>query len=598
MTQHRPNRIDFTEDECLQNVERAIDAVRRLVERDRLKDEEELPENPSRAAPPEDEAEPRFYFAAAARHAEPHEREKLPSARPRTLAEVDDAEDDNRPARRRRPLLWTTTAVSAAALMTAALFVPSLQPSLGTHGWTASWAAPVSAVSAVLGGSKRALDAAVVPMSAPAGSEIPAVRSTGSVVLAQATGSPEPELLSATPDFEPITSPFEQPAGFLERQETGLGTSLDSLSDIPAATGVAESVAAEPLEEPAQGTATPSEAVAEPSPPAAEPQTQPVPVTVEMPALPIEPVLPVASTPAPAAPEPAAREAAMPPDPAAEASTARALVEPAPEVEPEPAAPVREIASTEPPVVEEPAAPPAIALPLPVTAVPSMAAAERLAEMAEALAAERKAALERERERADALARELAHVREELGSLKTATVPSWIALPAPPLLLGPSLPPEPPSNGQAGVPEPTETGTATVQAAPAAGSAPARTPVPSIAEPAPREAAAPSAPSSRPIGPSKLPIAEEKRMMERAIALLQNRDVSAARLVLERGVGLGSSRAAFVLAQTYDPKMLEEWEIIGVQGDAKRAFDLYSRAYESGVADAEARIREMQASVR
>jgi hypothetical protein len=228
-----------------------------------------------------------------------------------------------------------------------------------------------------------------------------------------------------------------------------------------------------------------------------------------------------------------------------------------------------------------------------------MAAAERLAEMAEALAAERKAALERERERADALARELAHVREELGSIKTATVPSWIALPAPPPLFGTPLAPEPSSGAQAGVPEPTETGSAAVQAAPVPEAATPVSPALSSIEPAARGGGAVSpAPAPRQIGPLRLPIAEEKRMMERALALLQNRDVSAARLVLERGVGLGSSRAAFVLAQTYDPKKLEEWEIIGVQGDAKRAFDLYSRAYESGVADAEIRIREMRASVR
>jgi hypothetical protein len=46
---------------------------------------------------------------------------------------------------------------------------------------------------------------------------------------------------------------------------------------------------------------------------------------------------------------------------------------------------------------------------------------------------------------------------------------------------------------------------------------------------------------------------EIARLTARANALLAQRDIASARIVLERAVDLGSAKAAFALAETYDP---------------------------------------------
>ena len=68
------------------------------------------------------------------------------------------------------------------------------------------------------------------------------------------------------------------------------------------------------------------------------------------------------------------------------------------------------------------------------------------------------------------------------------------------------------------------------------------------------------------------------RMIERAQKLIALADVNGARLLLERSLALGDERAAFPLAQTYDPRVLAERGLRGVQGDAAKARTLYLRA--------------------
>ena len=68
------------------------------------------------------------------------------------------------------------------------------------------------------------------------------------------------------------------------------------------------------------------------------------------------------------------------------------------------------------------------------------------------------------------------------------------------------------------------------------------------------------------------------RMIERAQKLIALADVNGARLLLERSLALGDERAAFPLAQTYDPRVLSERGLRGVQGDAAKARTLYLRA--------------------
>ena len=68
------------------------------------------------------------------------------------------------------------------------------------------------------------------------------------------------------------------------------------------------------------------------------------------------------------------------------------------------------------------------------------------------------------------------------------------------------------------------------------------------------------------------------RMIERAQKLIALADVNGGRLLLERSLSLGDERAAFPLAQTYDPRVLAERGVRGVQGDAAKARTLYLRA--------------------
>jgi hypothetical protein len=75
-----------------------------------------------------------------------------------------------------------------------------------------------------------------------------------------------------------------------------------------------------------------------------------------------------------------------------------------------------------------------------------------------------------------------------------------------------------------------------------------------------------------------------KRLLERAEALMNARDVIAARLLLERVAGAGSGRALLLLAESYDPKKLAERRIFGgVRGDEAKARELYAAARAAGI---------------
>jgi TPR repeat protein len=66
--------------------------------------------------------------------------------------------------------------------------------------------------------------------------------------------------------------------------------------------------------------------------------------------------------------------------------------------------------------------------------------------------------------------------------------------------------------------------------------------------------------------------------------------VSSARQLLELALAHGNARAAFMLAETYDPRVLQSWRAHGVAGDPAKARDLYQRAKAGGIDDAEERI--------
>src|SRR5215213_7324216 len=90
------------------------------------------------------------------------------------------------------------------------------------------------------------------------------------------------------------------------------------------------------------------------------------------------------------------------------------------------------------------------------------------------------------------------------------------------------------------------------------------------------------------------PTTPEQVLLARANSLLKDGDISGARLLLERAVQTGSSRAAFQLAETHDPRQLSRWRAHGIRGDWATAQALYLRAHEGGIMEAKDRIAPIQ----
>jgi len=87
---------------------------------------------------------------------------------------------------------------------------------------------------------------------------------------------------------------------------------------------------------------------------------------------------------------------------------------------------------------------------------------------------------------------------------------------------------------------------------------------------------------------------DEQRLLARANALLRQADISGARPLLEHALERGSARAAFMLAETYDARVLQSWRTRGISGDLTKARELYERARVGGIADAKERIEALK----
>jgi hypothetical protein len=87
---------------------------------------------------------------------------------------------------------------------------------------------------------------------------------------------------------------------------------------------------------------------------------------------------------------------------------------------------------------------------------------------------------------------------------------------------------------------------------------------------------------------------DEQRLLVRAHALLQQADISGARPLLEHAEERGSARAAFMLAETYDARVLQSWRARGISGDPAKARQLYERAQAGGIEDAKERIETLK----
>jgi hypothetical protein len=84
------------------------------------------------------------------------------------------------------------------------------------------------------------------------------------------------------------------------------------------------------------------------------------------------------------------------------------------------------------------------------------------------------------------------------------------------------------------------------------------------------------------------------KLIARASILLEQGNIGAARIVLERAVEIGSAQASFALAETYDPLILPNLRTYGTQGDLTKARTLYARAEAGGIKEAKARFEALR----
>jgi hypothetical protein len=75
---------------------------------------------------------------------------------------------------------------------------------------------------------------------------------------------------------------------------------------------------------------------------------------------------------------------------------------------------------------------------------------------------------------------------------------------------------------------------------------------------------------------------------------LRQGDISGTRLLLEHALERGSARAAFMLAETHDARVLRSWRARGISGDLTKARELYERAQAGGIEDAKERIETLK----
>jgi len=87
--------------------------------------------------------------------------------------------------------------------------------------------------------------------------------------------------------------------------------------------------------------------------------------------------------------------------------------------------------------------------------------------------------------------------------------------------------------------------------------------------------------------------AEAATLIARASALLGQGDIGAARIVLERASEMGSAKASFMLAETYDPAILTAWGTYGTRSEVTKARELYAKAHGGGIQEAKYRLNAL-----
>jgi hypothetical protein len=115
-------------------------------------------------------------------------------------------------------------------------------------------------------------------------------------------------------------------------------------------------------------------------------------------------------------------------------------------------------------------------------------------------------------------------------------------------------------------------------------------PAPTAATPA---SAAPSLPVVRKLDPK-----EVASFLNRAQDLIAAGDLQSARLLLRRAAEAQNARAAFALAQTYDPVVLKQYGASAPAAEVATARNWYERAREWGAPDAQRQLDALEAFAR
>ncbi|MGI9405858.1 MAG: hypothetical protein ACR2O4_05765 [Hyphomicrobiaceae bacterium] len=125
--------------------------------------------------------------------------------------------------------------------------------------------------------------------------------------------------------------------------------------------------------------------------------------------------------------------------------------------------------------------------------------------------------------------------------------------------------------------------------------------VPAVPSAAPDEPA-PDATSTVPSAPetpqTSIPGDDQERLFKRALQLIDDRDIAAARLMLRHLAEAGSGPAALKLAQTYDAEWLAGQDAVSVPPNNDMALRWYSMARDRGEAGTEDRIEALSQTVR
>jgi len=219
--------------------------------------------------------------------------------------------------------------------------------------------------------------------------------------------------------------------------------------------------------------------------------------------------------------------------------------------------------------------------------------------------AEIEKALAQERLRSETLVQELAKASEELRTLRepyqSSATPVVFRIarkgadaPLPKAEATP-LPPDPPSLPRI-EPVPSDTTSAVPRSEPAPvviASLPGDVqPLPVAPKPVEPQRASPGMgiKNDAPADTAK----KDDRLVARAEELLHKGDVSGARLLLERSMAAGNPRAAFLMAETFDPNVLSRLKVLGIRGDAARAQEFYARARDLGMVQAGERLEALK----